>query len=190
MSNPDSKNQSNKNHNSSLTKTEQQAIDAKISDISSYISQEFSKAATRGIASGFSQVTEAMKQSPDNTTHKTDDHDFDPLANHELDPLDDHNFAPLGDYDAEEKTDEADEDRLAQAEEREEAGEEPDDSSPDYNRWSQDQQTEDEAIANGVSPDSPDGWAGADLDPDWETGRDQTDDNADNDDEDNCDDKG
>lgn len=95
---------------------------------------------------------------------------------------DDPNFAPLDDYDAEEKSDEADEDRLAREEEREEADEEPDDDSPDYNRWSQDQQTEDEAMANGV--DSPGGWAGADLDPDWETGHDQTDDNGNDNDDD------
>lgn len=132
-------------------------------EIAAYISRELSKAATRGIADRLAQATDALKQTPDTTTPEESD---------------DCDFAPLDDYDAEEKANEAEEDRLAAAEDKEEAAEEPDDDSPDYSKWSQDQQTEDEAMGTGASPDSPDGWAGADLDPDWETGHEQDDDNS------------
>ena len=173
MSKPDSNDQ-----NSSLTEAEkqavQQAIDKAMPDITAKILDEFDAAFKRSISDDPAKGNSII-------TNKQLDINID---------ADDPNFAPLDDYDAEEKSAEADEDRLAREEEREEAGEEPDDDSPDYNRWSQDQQTEDEAMANGV--DSLGGWAGADLDPDWETGRDQTDDddNTANDDEDNGDDQG
>lgn len=158
MSKPRSKRKHNHSRNRQLTKAEQAALDAQMPEITAYINRVLSKAATRGIADGLAQAAEDIKQMPDFAAPEESD---------------DRDFAPLEDYDAEEKAEEADEDRLAAAEDKEEAADEPDDDSPDYSKWSQDQQTEDEAMGTGVSPDSPDGWAGADLDPDWETGHDQ-----------------
>lgn len=175
MSKSDNKSQQDNSQNQPPIQADEQT-----NDLADEITQKLTNVLTSaiakdGITNGANEVIEALKQN---------------MINGDSNEHDDHDFDPLDDYDAEEKAAEADEDRLAAAEDKEEANEEPDDSSPDYNRWSQDQQTEDEAMANGVSPDSPDGWAGADLNPNWETGRDQTDDNADNDDEDNGDDKG
>lgn len=177
MSESDNKSQQDNSQNQPPIQADDQTSHEQTNGLADEITQKLTDALTNaiakdGITAGANEVIEALQQN---------------MINGDPDEHDDHDFDPLDDYDAEEKAAEADEDRLAAAEDKEETDEEPDDSSPDYNRWSQDQQTEDEAIANGVSPDSPDGWA--DLDPDWETGRDQTDDNADNDDEDHGDDK-
>ena len=171
MSKSDNKSQQNNSQNQPPIQADNQTSHEQTNGLADEITQQLTDVlkkaiAKDGITAGANEVLEALQQNMINTDpDETDDHDFD----------------PLDDYDAEEKAAEADEDRLAAAEDNEEVAEEPDDSSPDYNKWSQDQQTEDEAIANGLPPDSPDGWAGADLNPNWETGRDQ--DSDDNDDD-------